>query len=154
MDEVGTLIGIHHPNQVHRWKRAISQPPGYATHIDRVSKAAKYVKAGGWVGVAVGGGESYLKVQEVCEAGNTEACQKARYTEGGSFAGGIAGGVLLGGAVASGGVALCVAVGLPTAGVGTLVCSAITIGVGSLAAGEIGNFIGEKIGEVIYKVTE
>jgi hypothetical protein len=154
-----TVLGIHHPNQVHRWKKAgaISQPPGYATHIDRVSKAAKYVKAGGWIGIAVGGGESYLKVQEVCEAGNTEACKKARYTEGGGFAIGTGLGMAASGLMTAGAGALCVAVGVPTAGVGTLVCGVITVGViggGTLAVGVLGSKIGEVTGEIVYEVTK
>ncbi len=58
---------------------------GYATHIDGVAKAAKYVKYGGWIGTAVGGGASVVKVKGVCTEGNAKACEKVKYTEAGKF---------------------------------------------------------------------
>lgn len=131
---------------------APDQIPGYATHIDGVASAAKYVKLGGWVGTAVGGGASYMKVQDVCSAGNTEACAKVKYTQAGSFAGGVVGGawagVVLGGSTAG---AICVALGVPTGGVGTLACGLVVVGAGSLAAGSIGGTIGEEVGDAIYE---
>ena len=46
------------PSLVHRWTEAggVGQMPGYATHLEGVAKASKYLKYGGWVGTAVGGG--------------------------------------------------------------------------------------------------
>ncbi|MDF3195261.1 hypothetical protein [Pseudomonas sp. 1928-m] len=149
-----TALGISSRSLVHRWTKAGApdQIPGYATHIDGVASAAKYVKLGGWIGTAVGGGASYMKVQDVCAAGNTEACAKVKYTETGSFAGGVAGGaaagVLLSGTAAG---AICAALGVPTGGLGTLACGLVVVGAGSLAAGSVGGTIGEKAGDAIYK---
>lgn len=36
-----------------------------------------------------------MKVQDVCSAGDTEACRKVKFTEAGGFVGGVAGGQLL-----------------------------------------------------------
>lgn len=41
-------------------------------------------------------GASYKKVQEVWAAGNIEAREKIKHTEGGSFIGGVAGGAATG----------------------------------------------------------
>lgn len=72
---------------------------------------------GGWIGTAVGGGASYMKVQEVCAAGNKDACEKIKYTEGGSFIGGVAGGAMAGAALTGPAVgAICVGLGVPTGG--------------------------------------
>jgi hypothetical protein len=120
-----------------------------------VAKASKYVQYGGWIGTAVGGGASYMKVQDVCRAGDTEACEKVKLTESGSFIGGVAGGAAAGaffGTVGTG--AICAALGPPTAGVGTLVCGLVVVGAGSFAAGALVGMGGEKIGERIYEVTK
>ena len=107
------------------------------------------------MGTAVGGGASYLKVQEVCAAGNMEACRKVKFTETGSFAGGVAGSAAAGVLISAAGVAtLCVGLGVPTGGLGTVVCGVVAVGAGSLASGAVGGALGEKIGEIIYEAIE
>ncbi|VVP23562.1 hypothetical protein PS850_04009 [Pseudomonas fluorescens] len=143
------------PSLVHRWTEAggVGQMPGYATHLEGVAKASKYLKYGGWVGTAVGGGASAMKVQDVCTAGNTEACKRVKFTEAGSFAGGIGGGALVGGLTAPL-VGLCVALTVPTAGVAPLACSILVMGMGSYAGGELGGALGEMVGEQIYETVK
>jgi len=151
-----TALGIDHPHLVHRWRKAggIGQNPGYATHIRAISQASQYVRYGGWIGTAVGGGASALKVQDVCLHGNTEACEKVKFTETGSFMGGMVGGAIssriLTAPVAA---TICLGIGIPTGGVGTLVCGAVAVGVGSLAAVIIGETLGEDAAEIIYQDT-
>ncbi|WP_256590809.1 MULTISPECIES: PAAR domain-containing protein [unclassified Pseudomonas] len=84
-------LGISSQSLVHLWTDASpgGQIPGHATHLEGVAKASKYIQYGGWVGTAIGGGASALKVQDVCTAGNTEACKQVKFTEAGNFAGGI-----------------------------------------------------------------
>ncbi|MBD9588010.1 hypothetical protein IB254_13170 [Pseudomonas sp. PDM03] len=152
-----SVLGISTKSLVHRWRKAgaIGQIPGYATHIDAVSKAAKYVKYGGWVGTAVGGGASVIKVQGVCAEGNVEACEKVKFTETGGFFGGLTGGIatgaLLGGPTAG---VICAALGVPTGGVGTFACGLLIVGGSSLATGELLGKGGEIIGERIYEATK
>jgi hypothetical protein len=56
--------------------------------MDEIAKAAKYLlKHGGYVGIALGDTAFAFKVQEVCGAGETQACQKIRFTETGGFSG-------------------------------------------------------------------
>ncbi|MFW0756983.1 hypothetical protein ACN1C3_19990, partial [Pseudomonas sp. H11T01] len=152
-----TALGIATPNLVHRWRKAgaAGQIPGYATHIEGVTKAAQYVKYGGWIGTAVGGGASALKVQGVCAEGNAETCEKVKFTEAGSFVGGIAGGATAG-LILSGSTAgtICVALGAPTAGLGALACGLVVVGLGSYAAGDGGGELGKAIGERIYEVAK
>jgi hypothetical protein len=104
------------------------------------------LKYGGWIGTAIGGGASYLKVQEVCAAGNTEACEKVRFTETGGFLGGV-----IGGAVAGSGLTLvCVGLAPPTAGAALLGCAIVVVGGGSFGAGYGFGKLGEYAGELIY----
>ncbi|WP_372804173.1 hypothetical protein [Pseudomonas synxantha] len=84
-----------------------------------------------------------MKVQDVCAVGETEACQKVRFTETGSFAGGVAGGALTGALFTSLLVGtLCVALGVPTGDAATLACGVVLVGGASLA------------GEVLYEMTK
>lgn len=149
-----TALGISSRSLVHSWAQAGERrmPPGYATHIEKVAKASKYIKYGGWVGTAVGGGASYMKVQDVCKAGEPEACEKVKYTETGGFVGGVAAGALAGwGLSAVGATSICVAIGPPTAMVGTLICGFVIVGGVAIVAGAAGGAGGEMAGEIIYK---
>lgn len=147
-------LGISTKSLVHHWSRAGApgEIPGYATHLEQVSKTAKYLKYGGYVGIALGGGASVLKVQEVCRAGETEECKRVRFTEPGSFSGGLSGGLAgayLGGRAAA---AVCGYAGV-AGGVGIAVCGVVLVGGGSLAgAGGVGS-MGEWFGDYLYGVT-
>ncbi|WP_369986895.1 PAAR domain-containing protein [Pseudomonas xanthosomatis] len=143
-------LGISTKSLVHHWSKAGAPGaiPGYATHLDEVAKMARYLKYGGYVGVAVGASSSYLKVQEACKAGETEACKKIRFTETGGFAGGLGGGVI-------GGVASGIAIkAVCNFGVwGKAACGIATVGVGSFAGSGGGVAGGEWLGEFLYETT-
>jgi uncharacterized Zn-binding protein involved in type VI secretion len=149
-----SALGISSRSLVHRWTQAgaVGQIPGYATHIEGVSRASKVLKWGGWIGVALGGGASYVKVQDICSAGNREACKKVKFTEAGSFSGGVGGGAVAGVFLTSSMAgSICVAMGVPTGGVGSVVCGLVVIGGGSYVLGEAGNGFGAYLGEVVYE---
>lgn len=152
-----SALGISSKSLVHHWTLAGApgQIPGYATHAEGVARAAKVVKYGGWIGTAVGGGASYMKVQEVCAAGNKDACEKITYTEGGNFVGGVAGGAATG-ALLTGSTAgiICVGLGVPTGGMATLACGVIVVAAGSYAGGTLGGATGEWAGEKIYEASK
>lgn len=146
-------LGISTRSLVHHWSHAgaAGQIPGYATHLAGVSKAASYMKWGGWIGVAVGGGASYLKVQDVCAAGQTEACEKIKFTESGSFGLSVALSAGTGRVLTSAATSvICAALGIPSAGLGTLACGIVIVGGGAYAAGKLGEYAGDEIGELIY----
>lgn len=149
-------LGIDHPHLVHRWRKAggIGQNPGYATHIQAVTKASRYVKYGGWIGTAVGGSASAVKVQDVCSNGSIEACEKVKFTETGSFLGGVGGGMVAGALVSLTASTICVGVGLPTGGLGTALCAALLAGVGNYAGGTLGEKGGEQVAEKVYEAAK
>lgn len=64
---------------MHHWSKAggPTHIPGYSTHLDKLAKMAKYLKAGGYIAVATGAGGSTLKISEVCKEGNTSTCKKS-----------------------------------------------------------------------------
>lgn len=151
------MLGISSQSLVHHWTNAspAGQIPGHATHLEGVARASKYVQYGGWLGTAVGGGASAAKVQDVCAAGNSEACRRIRLTESGSFTVGVAAGMATGRILTAPVVGgLCVALGVPTGGFLTLACSIVAVGAGSYAGGTLGEMSGEFIGEAIYESTK
>jgi hypothetical protein len=60
-----SALGISSRSLVHHWSQAgvAGNLPGHATHINALARASKLIAAGGWIGTAVGGGASYLRVQ-------------------------------------------------------------------------------------------
>ena len=150
--DIKTALGISSRSLVHHWTQAGApgQIPGYATHLESVVKASRYLKYGGWIGTAIGGGASYLKVQEVCAAGNTEACEKVRFTETGGFLGGVGGGIAAG----AGLTWACGLLAPPTAGVALLGCAILVVGGGWLAGSYGLGKLGEFAGEVVYEVAK
>ncbi|SEM85949.1 Rhs element Vgr protein [Pseudomonas sp. ok272] len=142
-------LGISTKSLVHHWKKAgtAGGMPGYATHIDGVSKASKVIKLGGWVGIGMGAAGSGLKVKETCRVGTEEACRKVKFTEVGKFGGGATLGSLGGWA----GLGVCVGIGVGTAGVGGAVCALVLVGAGTYVGGEAGAALGDKLGEIVYE---
>ena len=146
-------LGISTRSLVHHWSRsgAPGQIPGYATHIEEVAKAARYLKYGGYIGIGFGATASALKVQEVCRTGESEACERIRFTETGSFAGGVAGGAAGAWIGSNAAAILCAGIGAATAGTGTVACGLVILGAGSYLGGKGGETGGEWLGEFIYK---
>ncbi|MNF69454.1 hypothetical protein D3C84_513390 [compost metagenome] len=151
-DSLRRDLGISSQSPIHHWSRAgaSGQILGYATYMEQIAKAAKYLKYGGYLGVGLGGLSSYAKVQEVCRAGETEECRKIRFTETGSFFGGLAGGGLAVWGVGGGAGTICAAVGLSTAGVGTALCVLLVVGGASYAGSSGLGKGGEVMGEALY----
>ncbi|MCX2887391.1 MULTISPECIES: PAAR domain-containing protein [Pseudomonas] len=147
-------LNISTKSLVHHWSKAggPGQMPGYATHLDKVARLGKYLQYGGYAAIGVGGASSYLKVQEVCRAGEAEACKKVRLTETGSFVGGVSGGIA--GAWAGGAAAMmmCGAFSIGTAGLGAPVCAIVLVGAGSAGGVVATSALGEWSGTKIYEV--
>ena len=149
-------LGISTRSLVHHWSKggAPGQIPGYATHMNEIAKAAKCLKNGTYIGIALGGTASALKVREVCQAGETQACQKIRFTETGSFLGALGGGgiaVPLASRLAA--APICAAIGLGSGGIGGVVCGLVVVGGASVAGGAGGQAGGEWMGEFLYEQT-
>jgi len=146
-------LNISTKSLVHHWSRAggPGQIPGYATHLDKVARLSKYLRYGGHAAVGLGGASSYLKVKDVCQAGETEECRRIRFTETGTFVGGIAGGMAGGKGGGMAALAVCGIFAVGTAGIGTPICGIVLVGGGTLAGGIIGEKIGETTGEFVYE---
>ncbi|AZE94241.1 hypothetical protein C4J95_2219 [Pseudomonas orientalis] len=151
-----TALGISSRSLVHHWDKAggPGQIPGYAAHVEAVSRATKYMKAGGYIGIGLGGVSSLLAVQQVCNGGAGAACEQIKFTEVGKFLGstslGALGGVMAG--VAGG--SICMAIGVATGGIGGVVCVGAIVGTGAWVGTTGGGMAGEAIGEKLYEVNQ
>ncbi|ATP52234.1 hypothetical protein CR512_24055 [Pseudomonas putida] len=145
-------LGISSRSLVHHWSKAGApgQIPGYSTHLDKLASMSKYLKAGGHIGMALGGGSSLLKIKEACRAGDTESCKKIKLKETGNFLGGVTGGVITGAIASRLAIVACVGFGP----IGAAVCSIAITGAGSMAGSVGGMAAGEEVGEVVFEITE
>jgi len=148
-------LNISTKSLVHHWSKAggAGQIPGYTTHLEKVAKVGKYLKYGGYAAVGLGGVSSYMKVQDVCRAGETLACKKIRLTETGSFSAGLVGGALGASAASSAAGTVCAVFAIGSGGLGVPVCGMVLVGAAGLAGGLGGGAFGEATGELIYEVT-
>ncbi len=148
-----TALGISSRSLVHRWDKAggPGQIPGYATHVDATSRAAKYMKSGGYIGIGLGAVSSLLAIQEVCNGGSQEACEKIWFTEGGKFTGATVGGS--GGAWFGHRISKTACMALKRTPVGGVICVLIATGGGAWTGATVGEGGGEQIGELLYETT-
>lgn len=151
-----SALGISSQSLVHRWNKAGApgRIPGYATHVAAVSRAAKYMQAGGYIGIGIGGVASLLDVQEVCSADpESAACKKVKFSTGGRFTGSALGGYGGGEVAFLASGKICLALGATT-GLGGVACVAAVVGVGSLVGSTAGGVFGEGAGEILYERTQ
>lgn len=146
-----TALGISSQSLVHHWDRTggAGQIPGYSAHVDAISRAAKYMKTGGYIGIGIGGVSSLLAVQQVCNVDSAAACEKVKFSEVGKFGGATIGGALGGGVAKFASAPVFLALGVST-GIGGIICIAAVIGTGALVGTTVGAMGGEIGGEILY----
>ncbi|CRM76701.1 Pyocin large subunit [Pseudomonas sp. 37 R 15] len=147
-----TALGISSRSLVHHWDKAggPGQIPGYAAHVEATSRALRYMTAGGYIGIGLGGVSSSLAIQQVCNNDSEAACEKIKFTEGGKFTGSVGGGAFGGWAGGIAGSAVCLGLGVTT-GIGGVVCVAALVGTGAWVGTTIGGKGGEMGGEILYE---
>lgn len=144
--KIKKMLGISSKSYLHTGEIA-----GYARTVKHVAKTANALSKGTYLGIALDVGVGALEIQEACSVGREEECRKAKYVEtvktslGIGFAG--AGGHV--GLYAA--AAICLAIGVPTGGVGTVACAVIGGAVGAYAGGQVGSSAGEKTGKNFYE---
>jgi hypothetical protein len=125
---------------------------GYAEKIAQVSKAARYMKAGGHVGIALIVVASGVAIHQACSVGREEECTEAKYIEGGKLGGSVLGGIAGGGLASVAGTYLCIATfGVATGGLGIFACLIVSGGVSGYVGGLYGSQLGESVGRYLYK---
>ena len=133
---------------VHEWSTAgMSGIPGYSYYVGNAARAARFLKAGGYIGIAFSFAGTTNDVVYACTKGRERECDKIAFREYSKFAistaGGMTGGIYGGAAI----VGVCAGVGIATVGIGGVACAAV----GSMLGGYMGSSGTETI---INKVIE
>ena len=151
-----TALGISSRSLVHHWDKAggPGQIPGYAAHVEAVSRATKYMKAGGYIGIGLGGVSSLLAIEQVCNGDSGAACERVKFTEIGKFVGSTSLGALSGVMAGAASGSICIAMGVATLGAGGVICVAAIVGTGAWVGTTGGGIAGEAIGEKFYQVNQ
>ncbi|MCK1789753.1 hypothetical protein [Pseudomonas violetae] len=125
---------------------------GYADTINGVAKASSLIRRGTYLGVGLNVAAAGTSIYTACSSGREQECRKAKYTEGGKLAVGIAGGIFGGSIGATVAITACAVAFSPvTAGGSVFACTLVGGGLGGWAGGEYGSRAGESIGDVIYE---
>lgn len=140
-DDIKRALNLSSRSIIHDWQTAgIGAIKGYSSYIDRAAKAAKFMKSGGWVAIGFAGLNTTNEVHHACTTGREGECRKVAVREYSKFGASTAASMYFGTLGAAGTAALCVAVGVPTAGVGTLACGIV----GGVVAGTASGAVAEK----------
>lgn len=141
---------------VHEWTTAgVGAIGGYSTYLDGTSRAIRFMRNAGWVGLGITATSTTNDIYHSCTVGRESECTRVAFREYGSFLFGTGGGAIGGsmGAMAGGG--LCVALGIisaPMAGSAGLACAIIGASAGSLVGGAVAGSFGGMAGENFYKI--
>lgn len=137
-DELKHALGLSSRSIVHEWSTAgVASIRGYSTYIDNASKAARFLKAGGWLAIGFAGANTTNEVYNACTVGREQSCAKVAVKKYSSFGASLAGGIYGGKYGAMAGAGVCVALGVATGGVGLLACSIVGAAAGGYVGGEI-----------------
>lgn len=154
--DLKNALGLSSSSITHRWNETgVSDIEGYATHIEKLAKYAKWMETAGKIGIGLSALDTAAKITEACTLGRD--CAKTSFTSIGEFSGSLIGGAIAGkiaGTAAANTVCAIVlgAATIEAAGAGALLC---TLGVnGAIAYGSdkatsaFGGFVGESLYEV------
>lgn len=149
-EDMRRALNLSSRSIVHEWSTVgVGAIPGYSTYTGNAARAARFLKYGGYIGIAFSFAGATNNVIKSCTTGRESECGNTAFKEyfkfGASTTLGLAGGAY----GSTGAVALCVGVGLATAGTGALPCAII----GGLAGGYIGGKFGEYSSKKILELT-
>lgn len=108
------------------------------------------MKSGGWVALGFSFMNTSNDVYHACTTGRENECAKVAIKEYSKFGGGVAGAYLGGAMATASATSICVAIGVPTAGIGTVACG-LVVGATFTAAGAWGGL--SSLGLLLKKLT-
>lgn len=135
---------------VHNWKKAggPGKIPGYSNYVKSMSKAADYMKNGGFIAIGVGGISSALIIKETCTTESDEECTRIVMKEGSKFSFSTLGGLAAGWAASS--LKICLGRSQKLSVTGYAVCTIAVVGGASFTGAHYGGKLGELTGETIH----
>ncbi|EMM0381646.1 hypothetical protein RI820_001538 [Pluralibacter gergoviae] len=147
--DIKKALNLSTKSIIHEWSTVgVGAIPGYSNYIGKASKAASFMKAGGWVALGFSFANTSNDVYHACTVDREYECRKVAVKEYSKFGGGAAGAYF----ASLGTGAICIAIGASTAGVGGVACG-IIVGLSTSSAGALlGTAIGGRIGDAINEI--
>ncbi len=125
-DSLKKTLGLSSRSIINDWEAAgVGAIKGYADHIENAAKAAKFMKAGGWVAIGFSFTNTTNDVFNACYSGREHECTKAAVKNYSKFSASTVGGIAGGYGATVAAAPVCLAIGAATAGVGGLVCGVV-----------------------------
>ncbi|HAT4917909.1 TPA: hypothetical protein I9738_004791 [Serratia marcescens] len=138
--QIKHALGLSSKSLVHEWSTAgVGAIKGYSNYVDSASRAAKFMKAGGWIGIGLSGLNTTNDVYNACTTGREQECAKIAVKGYSHFASSTAAGIWVGNAGAGLAIAACsIVLGAATAGTGVIVCGIAGAAIGGAAGSTLG----------------
>lgn len=138
--QIKHALGLSSKSLVHEWSAAgVGAIKGYSNYVDSASRAAKFMKAGGWIGIGLSGLNTTNDVYNACTTGREQECAKIAVKGYSHFAASTAAGIWVGNAGAGLAIAACsIVLGAATAGTGVIVCGIAGAAIGGAAGSTLG----------------
>ena len=150
-DNMKRALNLSSRSIIHEWSTVgMGGIPGYSYYIGNAARAARFLKAGGYIGTGFAFAGTTNDVVNACSTGREGECGKIAFKGYSKFGLSTLLGVGGGAVGASAGGAICVGLGIVTApagGVGGLACAVV----GSVAGGVIASSAGESIIDYFVK---
>ncbi|MBT1062659.1 hypothetical protein KJY73_03685 [Bowmanella sp. Y26] len=146
-------LGLSSKSIVYQWDKLggpAKSIPGFAENYKTTANMAKNLKQLGYVGIVLTGVEAHANIRKACLEGSEQQCTKATYLETGKGIGAVGIGTF-GGFATSYGVCNLV-FGLPSAGTSFFWCGVVAGATGGYAGAKVGEWAGEKGGDLLYGV--
>ncbi|MBU3892173.1 hypothetical protein [Serratia rhizosphaerae] len=152
-DSIKSALNLSSRSIVHEWSTVgVGAIRGYSTYLDGTSRAIKFMKNAGWVGLAISATSTTNDVYHACSTGRESECTRVAIQDYSKFslgtAGGIGGGMA--GSWAVGGI--CVAAGIATGGTAALACAIVGSGLGAYGGAAAGEALGQKAGSLMADI--
>lgn len=143
-------LSISTKSLVHHWKKAggPGDIPGFSRYVKSMSKAAEYMKTGGFIAIGIGGVSSALAIWETCTTDNDAACKQVAMKEVPKFLISSGTGFLAGNMAAKHSLKICG--GRSRSPTGFTACVATVVGGASFAGVAMGELAGEYLGESVH----
>lgn len=147
-DNMKRALNLSSRSIVHEWSTVgLGSIPGYSYYVGNAARAARFLRAGGLIGIGFAFAGTTNDVVDACSKGREGECGKIAVRDYSKFALTTGGGMLGGAWGSSAALAGCAAIGIVTAGAGGVACAVV----GSVAGGYAGSSGAEAI---INKVIE
>ncbi|HHK5886472.1 TPA: hypothetical protein ACQVHI_002519 [Serratia marcescens] len=143
--QIKHALGLSSKSLVHEWSTAgVGAIKGYSNYVDSASRAAKFMKAGGWIGIGLSGLNTTNDVYNACTTGREQECAKIAVKGYSHFAASTAFGIKGGELGAAGAMLLCgIVLGVATGGAGSLACGIAGAAAGGAAGGWLGGSLSD-----------